>query len=284
MDCPHCSSSSTLERKVLTKQGYKCYQCRNCNKFFNERTLSPFNLLRYPSELIFKVITWRLRYKLSLRDLSELLMNEGITISHETVREWEAKFAPVIEKDLREQRKGKATKSWYIDETLIPVKKEKHYYYRAIDNRGRLVATTFSKVRDLETAEGFFKKAVETIGHKPEKATTDKEVCYPKAINKVLGRTVEHRTIRYLNNRLEQDHRGIKQRIKPMLGFKSPVSAARFTGAFDELKNFFRVREFRNDIVTAMKRRVHIKGQFLRLRKQFLATKLIWKQSEMFLV
>jgi putative transposase len=124
MDCPHCSSSLTLERKALTKQGYKCYRCRNCNKFFNERTLSPFNLLRYPSELIFKVVTWRLRYKLSLRDLSELLMNEGITISYETVREWETKFAPVIEENLRAQRKGKATSSWYVDETLIPVKKE----------------------------------------------------------------------------------------------------------------------------------------------------------------
>jgi putative transposase len=284
MDCPHCSSSSTLERKAVTKQGYKCFHCRNCNKFFNERTLSPFNLLRYTNELIFKVVTWRLRYKLSLRDLSELLTNEGITISYETVRDWEAKFAPVIEDDLRAQRNGKASKSWYVDETLIRVKKEDHYYYRAIDNRGRLVATTFSKVRDLKTAEAFFKKAVETIGHKPEKVTTDGEVCYPKAINKVLGRTVEHRTNRYLNNRLEQDHRGVKQRIKPMLGFQSPASAARFTGAFDEMRSFFRVREFRNEIVTAMKRRVHIKGQNLRLRKQLLATKLIWKQSEMLLV
>jgi putative transposase len=102
MDCPHYSSSSTLKRKVLTKQGYKCYRCRNCSKFFIERTLSPFNLLRYPSDLIFKVVTWRLRYKLSLRNLSELLMNEGITISYETVREWEAKFAPVIKADLRD--------------------------------------------------------------------------------------------------------------------------------------------------------------------------------------
>jgi hypothetical protein len=83
---------------------------------------------------------------------------------------------------------------------------------------------------------------------------------------------------------LEQDHRGIKQRIKPMLGFKSPTSAARFTGAFDEMRNYYRVREFRNEIIPAIKRRAHIKGQFFRLRKQFVATKLIWKQSEMVLV
>ena len=60
-----------------------------------------------------------------------------------------------------------------------------------------------SKIRDLETTEAFFEKAVKTIGHKPETVTTDGEVSYPKAIRKVLGRTVEHRTNRFLNNRLE---------------------------------------------------------------------------------
>lgn len=93
-------------------------------------------------------------------------MNEGITISHETVRDWEAKFAPIIEADLREQRKGKASTSWYTDETLILVKKELHYYYRTIDKRDRLVATLFSKVRDLQTAESFFKKSGRN--HRPQ--------------------------------------------------------------------------------------------------------------------
>jgi transposase-like protein len=86
------------------------------------------------------------------------------------------------------------------------------------------VATTFSKVRDLETAEAFFKKAIETIGHRPEKVTTDKEVCYPKAINKVLGRTVEHRTNRYLNNRLERATRNQLLTISELLKEEYPTT------------------------------------------------------------
>jgi len=58
----------------------------------------------------------------------------------------------------------------------------------------------------------FFKEAREVVGHNPEKVTTDGHDSYPCAIRRVLGRKVEHRTSCYLNNRMEQDHRGIKQR------------------------------------------------------------------------
>jgi transposase-like protein len=78
------------------------------------------------------------------------------------------------------------------------------------------------------------------VGHKPEKVTTDGHDSYPKAIRKVLGKKVMHRTNHYLNNRTEQDHRGIKQRYYPMKGFKSFESASRFCSGFDEQRNFFK--------------------------------------------
>lgn len=66
---------------------------------------------------------WRLRYKLSLRDLSEMFLVRGFEFTHEAVRNWEAKFAPfpLITKQLRARRKGKASRSWYIDETYVKV-------------------------------------------------------------------------------------------------------------------------------------------------------------------
>ncbi len=97
-----------------------------------------------------------------------------------------------------------------------------------------------SKTRDLEAAKEFFKSAVKVVGHKPEKVTTDGHASYPKAIRKVIGKKVKHRTNHYLNNRTEQDHRGIKQRYYPMRGFKNFESAARFYVGFDELRNFFK--------------------------------------------
>jgi transposase-like protein len=66
---------------------------------------------------------------------------------------------------------------------------------------------------------------------------------------------VLHRDSRYLNNRLEQDHRGVKDRYGPMRGFKCPRSASEFCRAYDELRNFLRSRGRTNQQVSADYRR-----------------------------
>jgi hypothetical protein len=105
--------------------------------------------------------------------------------------------------------------------------------------------------REMEAVKRFFKQATDVVGHRPERVTTDGHDSYPRAIRETLGGDVLHRTNRYLNNRLEQDHRGIKQRYYPMRGFGSVASASRFCRAFDEVRQFFRVR-------TTMKQQVSL--------------------------
>ena len=80
-------------------------------------------------------------------------------------------------------------------------------------------------------------------------------MAYPRAIRTELGRQVRHRTSRYLNNRVEQEHRGIKGRCRPMLGLKSIVSAARYCRCHDELRNFLRCRSRMRQHVPATTRR-----------------------------
>jgi putative transposase len=87
----------------------------------------------------------------------------------------------------------------------------------------------------------FFKQALETLAHAPERVTTDRHDSYPRAIPETPGTAVLHRTNKYLNNRLEQDHRGIKQRSYHMRGFGSVAAASRFCRAFDEVRQFLRV-------------------------------------------
>ena len=74
----------------------------------------------------------------------------------------------------------------------------------------------------------------------PDRVTTDKEASYPRAIREELGEEVLHRTHKYLNNLIEQDHRGIKQRYGPMKGFASFEAADRFCKAYDELRNYYK--------------------------------------------
>lgn len=254
MNCPSCASSATKERTKKTVLGYRTFRCSACRRTFNERSGTPFNFLEYPTDIVLLVVLWRLRYKLSLRDLAEMFLERGFVFTHEAVRDWEARFAPLIADQLRMKRRGQAGTSWYVDETYIRVHGKWCYLYRAIDRDGNLVDSMLSQKRDMDAAKRFFKQALDIAGHAPQRVTTDGHDSYPRAIREMLGKDVLHRTNKYLNNRLEQDHRGIKQRYYPMRGFGSVVSASRFCRAFDEVRQFFRFR-------TTMKQRVSLAQQ-----------------------
>jgi putative transposase len=96
MKCPHCHSGHTRERAERTELGYRRCRCQGCGREFNERTGTPFNRLQYPSDVVCLVVLWRLHYKLSLQDLAEMFLERGFTFTHETVRQWEATFAPLL--------------------------------------------------------------------------------------------------------------------------------------------------------------------------------------------
>ena len=104
--------------------------------------------------------------------------------------------------------------------------------------------------------EDHFRSARSATGIVPEKVTTDGHGSYPRAIRSTLGKQVTHRTKAYRNNGLEQNHRGIKGRIRCTRGFKSFTSADRFCRAYDELRNHLRPRVRHNQHVPANRCRV----------------------------
>ena len=101
MHCPHCRSTATTKRRHRTTLGYQRFNCRAGGRRFNERTGTPFNDLQYPTDLVLLAVLWRLRYKLSFRDVAELLLERGYTVTHETIRDWEFRFAPLLADRLR---------------------------------------------------------------------------------------------------------------------------------------------------------------------------------------
>ncbi len=129
------------------------------------------------------------------------------------------------------------------------------YRYRAIDADGNLVDSLLSETRDMNAAKRFFARARTVVGETPEKVTTDGHDAYPRVIRETLGPQVRHRTCGNLNNRMEQDHRGIKQRYYPMRGFGSFDAAARFCSAHDELRDHLRSRHHLNETVPLAEQR-----------------------------
>jgi len=271
MTCAHCHSTVVSGRKRRTSLGYKTFSCRTCKRRFNERTGSPFNDLQFPTDIVLLAVLWRLRYKLGFRDVSELLLQRGFVVSYETISTWEFRFAPMISESLRAKRRGKAGRSWYLDEIYIKVSGRWCYLYRAIGRDGNLLDSMLSNHRDRQAARSFLRRLIDGQVRRPLRVTTDKHPAYTKAIRWIVGRKALHRQNQYLNNRMEQHHRPIKQRYYPMLGFGRFESASRFCTAFDELRNYLRVTDSNHDGITAAKKRTVFTARWSTLMAELAA-------------
>ncbi len=112
-----------------------------------------------------------------------------------------------------------------MDETYIKIKGQWRYLYRAVDSHGNTVDFLLTAYRDKAAALRFFKKAMRQQGQ-PEVVTMDKSSANKAAVDELnQGKSKEEAIVirqnKYLNNLIEQDHRNIKRRTSPLLGFKN---------------------------------------------------------------
>ena len=177
------------------------------------------------------------------------MLERGVDVDHSTVQRWVHKYSIELEESFRRKHKRKEPYvSWRMDETYIKVKGAWFYLYRAVDKYGDTLEFMLSEHRDEESAFKFLRKAICNHGL-PEKITIDKSGaneaalillnCWLYLVGLWPHVWVEDRQIKYLNNIIEQDHRHIKRRTNPMLGFKS-VESAESTIAGYELINMLR--------------------------------------------
>ena len=208
----------------------------------------------FDRSVILLCVRWYLAYGLSLRDLKEMMAERCISLDHSTIHRWVVHFSPLLLERFN-RRKCAVTGKWHVDETYIKVRGKWMYLYRAIDSTGDTVEFWFSEHRDLPAAKRFFRNALERHG-RPERVVIDGSQTNREAIvscdaeNRLRDRSrrapkrIRIRQSRYLNNRIEQDHRRIKRRVRPMLGFKSFTSATA-TLAGIEMIHMMRKRQAR---------------------------------------
>jgi putative transposase len=197
--------------------------------------LAMFKGRHFDRSVILLCVRWYLAYNLSLRDLEEMMAERGLNVDHSTVHRWVVHFSPQLLERFN-RRKRSVTGKWHMDETYIKVRGQWMYLYRAVDGVGDTVEFFFSEHRDLVAAKRFLRKALKRHG-RPERIVIDGSQTNHEAIiscdaeHRLRNRSrralkpIRIRKSKYLNNRIEQDHRRIKRRTRSMLGFKSMASA-----------------------------------------------------------
>jgi len=197
-------------------------------------------------------VRWYVTYKLSYRDVCDLMAERGVTVVHTTVLRWVQRFVPIFEKQWKKYARPVGS-SWRVDETYIKVKGQWSYLYRAVDKECQTVDFLLSQNRDKAAAVRFFRKALGN-NEVPEKITLDGSQASHQAVAElkaegVLPAQTLVRTSKYLNNMIEQDHRKAPQRCYPMLGFKR-YGNAKVTLRGIELANKIKKGQFDTSEVT----------------------------------
>jgi transposase-like protein len=217
----------------------------------------------FDREIIVLCVRWYLRFKLSFRDLVEMMAERNLSMAHTTIMRWVHHYAPKFERRWNRFARPVGT-SWRVDETYVKIRGQWVYLYRAVDRAGKTVDFRLSTRRDVAAAKAFFRKAVKSQGASPTTITLDGYAASHRAVREMkaagqLAADTKLRSSKYLNNLIEQDHRGVKLRIGPMLGFKRFRTAAITIAGIELL------------------RRIH-KGQFnlARLRLKDRSMPAIW--------
>ena len=177
------------------------------------------------------------RFNLSHRDIEDLLVERGITVSREAIRLWCIKFGVIYSRRLKRKHRGYSD-TFYIDDVFIKINGKQHYLWRAADQDGEVVDVYLQEKRDGAAANRFFKRVLRSHGGEPRKIVTDKLRSYGVAHRELIPDTI-HSTQQYENNRAEQSHEATRVRERGMRKFKSVGQAQRFLGAHAAVSNLF---------------------------------------------
>ena len=193
-----------------------------------------FHRRRFADDVIVWCVRWYLRFKVSYREMTEIARELGVLVAPCTILRWVVRYSEAFSR-LWQRFERPLGRSWRCDETYLKVGGVWMYLYRAVDELGRTVASHLSRTRDKKAAKAFFRKALKQHGE-PRTITLDGFEPSHSAL-RIMGMQnefnfrwedpVKIRCCQYLNNLIEQDHRRIKFRTQPMLGFKTFYNARR---------------------------------------------------------
>ena len=171
---------------------------------------------RFPPEVIGHAVWLYFRFPLGLRMVEEMLAARGITVSHETVRQWARKFGQDFANQIR-RRLPCAGDKWHLDEVCLMIRGQKHWLWRAVDQDGVVLDVLVQRRRDKRAAKRLLRKLLKKQCRAPRVMITDKLASYGAAKGEVMP-SVEHRRHKGLYGDVDVKVRVQRQRSSGFVG------------------------------------------------------------------
>jgi transposase, IS6 family len=209
----------------------KFSQLNPSGQYVNHKS-SPFKWRHYAPEVILLCVRRHCRYQPPYRDVEELTRERGLEVDHSTVFRWVQRYAPGVNKRIRQRLKMSGT-SYRVDETYVEVGETCEYLYRAVDKEGQTIEFMLSAKRDVSAAKRFLKKLMRAEHRRlPFPISVDKSAACPEAFStsqaeRIVPPDCKLRRVKYLNDVIEQDHGFIKKKVRASQCFKSFRTAGR---------------------------------------------------------
>src|SRR6201998_3854213 len=192
---------------------------------------------RSPTAIISSAVWLYFGFQLSLRMVEEMLAARGISVTHETIRQWGLKFGREFANRIRRRAPRRGDK-WHLDEVVVSFAGKKHWLWRAVDQDGFVLDVLVQSRRDKKAAKRLFRTLLKNQGRALRVLITDKLKSYTAAKREIMP-GVEHRQHKGLNNRAENSHKPTRRRERLMKGFKPPPQVQRFLSIHDQVANVF---------------------------------------------
>ncbi len=193
---------------------------------------NPFRYFDSSPEVIRLAAMMYVGYRLSLRQVEDLLFERGIDICHETVRFWWNRFGPMFAGEIWNRRRHQRSYCcwrWHLDEVFLRINGDTYYLWHVVDHEGEVHEAFATKRRYRRATLKFLKRTMRRYG-RPGSIVTDRFRSYSAALN-VIGNAAHQTCGRWLNNRAENSHQPFRRREGAMTKFRDVKTLPKFAAA-----------------------------------------------------
>jgi putative transposase len=230
-----------------------------------KKTRSPYHGFRFPPAVIGCAVRWYHRFHLSLRDIEELLLERGVAVTYESVRNWCDRFGALFARHAKVAR-ARPGSTWHLDEMMVSLRGEPFVLWRAVDEYGTELDVLLQKRRDKVAAKRFFEQVLRS-NPVPRKIVTDQLRGYPAAKADIPALAdVKHVFVQAkarINNRAENSHQPTRRRERSMQGFRDTRRTQAFLFRFGPIRQHFALPRHR---MGAASHRAQLKARLIAWR------------------